>query len=249
MAGRTIVLTRPVGDARTLVRAVRRLGGRPVVLPGSSLRAVAEPPTGLRVPADIRIYLSPAAVRFASRFDAGQPATRTRIVLAPGAATVRALHRRGIDARCPVRFDSEGLLELPELKAVRGKRVVLIGAPGGRDVLANALRGRGAVVTFAVVYQRCAPRLTRRHADALADAPSPWITLLSSAAALAHLAGVLPAGLVQRWRGQAMVVSSERLAAIVHAAGFRSVAVAASAAPAALLATAADVAARRRKTR
>lgn len=247
MAGRTIVLTRPVGDARTLVRAVRRLGGRPVVLPGSSLRAVAEPPTELRVPADVRIYLSPAAVRFAFRFGAGRPATR--IVLAPGAATVRALHRRGIDARCPVRFDSEGLLELPELKAVRGKRVVLIGAPGGRDVLANALRGRGAVVTFAVVYQRCAPRLTRRHVDALADAPSPWITLLSSAAALTHLAGVLPAGLVQRWRGQAMVVSSERLAAIVRAAGFRSVAVAASAAPAALLATAADVAARRRKTR
>ena len=86
MAGRTIVLTRPVGDARTLVRAVRRLGGRPVVLPGSSLRAVAEPPAGLRVPADVRIYLSPAAVRFASRFDAGRPATRTRIVLAPGAA-------------------------------------------------------------------------------------------------------------------------------------------------------------------
>ena len=60
-------------------------------------------------------------------------------------------------------------------------------------------------------------------------APRPWITLLSSAEALANLCACLPSDLAARWRAQPIVVASERLAVLARAQGFDDVGIARSA--------------------
>ncbi|WP_298942214.1 uroporphyrinogen-III synthase [uncultured Psychromonas sp.] len=56
---------------------------------------------------------------------------------------------------CPfTRFDSEGLLELDELKSIKTKRILILRGEGGRDLLETTLIERGAKVDFFQTYKR-----------------------------------------------------------------------------------------------
>jgi uroporphyrinogen-III synthase len=252
LAGRTLVVTRPSGTGAPLARRARALGAGVVLLPGLRLRGPEDPraaAAALRAAQshDVIVFTSPAAVRFAFALrPAFRPSPRTR-VLALGDGTRRALARHAIHAGAPVAGgDSEALLALPELAHVDGLRIALVGAPGGRDLIAPALRRRGARVLPVHVYRRAPPRLTRRHHAALAAAPLPLVTLLSSGEALANLVAQLPPASLRRLRAQTLVASSERLAGLARTLGFGRIACAASALPDDLLAAAANVPPRRR---
>jgi uroporphyrinogen-III synthase len=252
LAGATLVVTRPAGACAALVARARRLGAEALALPGLSLRMAADPAVARALEtaareADLWIFTSPAAVRFAFRLAPDLRIPPHTAAFGVGAGTRRALARVGVAALAPERRrDSEGLLALPQLAAMDGRRVALIGAPGGRDLIASTLRGRGAQVEPIYVHERRAPRLTRRHFDALAAASDPLVLLLSSAAALGNLIALLPPALLARLRGQMLVASSERLAAIAREHGFAQVSVAASAMPDDLLDAARHALARHR---
>jgi uroporphyrinogen-III synthase len=243
LAGRVVVITRPAGTAASMARQVRARGGEPLALPGLSLRGADDAPAiaaALReaLRDDLLVFTSPAAVRFAARL----VALRTRAtVLAVGQGTARALRRHGIAAHAPDRQDSEGLLAHPLLRALRGRRVALIGAPGGRGLLREQLAARGASLRELQVYRRVAPRLRRAHVEAVAALPRSARVLLSSAEALDNLRAQLPPAAWARLRAATAVASSERLAQAARAAGFARVRVAASALASDLL----DEAARR----
>jgi len=230
--GRCVVITRPVGSATSLVRQVRAAGGVPVVLPGMALRGAAD--AGVARAAllaalgdELLVFTSPTAVRFAARL---APLCTSAAVLAVGQGTARALRRHGVGAPLvPRRQDSEGLLGHPALGSVRDRRVALIGAPGGRGVLGRELTARGAHLREVHVYRRVPARLDRRHVAALLGLRPSARVLLSSAEALHNLHGQLPPPARARWLAATAVVSSDRLAAAAHAAGFARVVVAASA--------------------
>jgi len=229
--GRTVVITRPAGTGSPLARRVRRCGGLPLLLPGLSLRAVDESAAAAPLRAalgdDLLIFTSPAAVRFAARL---APLRTNGTVLAVGQGTARALGRHGVQALCPVaRQDSEGLLEQAALSEVQGRRVALIGAPGGRGVLRAELMARGAQLREVHVYRRGTPRWQRRQIDEVRQLSTEARVLLSSAEALDNLRQGLPADAFARLCGAVAVVSSERLAEAARSAGFQRVVVAASA--------------------
>jgi uroporphyrinogen-III synthase len=240
-AGAAIVITRPVGEGSVVARSVRAGGGTPVLLPGLALRAIdadiARSALGGLARSHAVIFTSPAAVRFAFVLRPSLRIARGSL-FALGAGTARALAKHGLDAAIPERSDSEGLLAMRELAKVRGRRIALIGAPGGRDLIAPMLRRRGATVEAIHVYRRVAPRLTSRHFDALDAARDPLITLVSSGEALAHLVALLPAPQIERLRGQIIVVSSARLAGVAREHAFGEIVLARSAAPGDLLAAA-----------
>lgn len=247
-----VVLTRPAGRAGSLAAKLVARGHAVVALPGSSIgpapdAAAARQALRAARRADVVVFLSPAAVAGAFQLEPALSfAGRTR-VLAPGPGTRAALRRRGIEAMCPgERFDSEGLLAMPVLAGVTGQRVALVGAAGGRELLAQTLRARGATVANVHVYARRPARLDRRHFERLAALPDALVSVWSSVDAIRHLAAGLPPSHVERLRRVPAVASSERIAVALRERGFRRIELAASARPADLLQAVAQIASRHR---
>lgn len=238
LSGRIMVITRPVGTSAALARRVRALGGVPLLLPGLALRGPADPAMAgndlcAALADQLLIFTSPAAVRYAAAL---LPLATTASVIAVGQGTARALRRHGVaKPLTPTRQDSEGVLEHAVLHDLKDRRVALIGAPGGRGVLREELAARGARLREVHVYRRVAPRLDRRHVDAVSQLPASATVLLSSAEALQNLRDLLPPPAWARLCAATAVVSSERLAMAAHAAGFTRTVLAASALSADLL--------------
>lgn len=180
-------------------------------------------------------------------------ATQTR-AWATGPGTRSALLAQGIPqafvdspAADAGQFDSEALWQVVKGQVHSRGRVLIVrgdgaggedseaiegGAPGagvGRDWLAQRLERAGAEVDFVVAYQRAAPVWTpaeRTLASTAATDGSVW--LFSSAQALKHLSGLLPA---QDWSAARALATHERIAQAARALGFGTVALARPALP------------------
>jgi len=196
LTGRAILITRPAAQAEQLARLVVEAGGEPIVFPTLEIEPLALSPHAAALLArldafDLAVFVSSNAVihgvaliRAAGGWRAGLRA------VAVGAATAAALRAQGIDQVVAPQLgaDSEALLALPEMQAVRGLRVIVFRGAGGRELLAETLRRRGAEVQYIECYRRLKPRtdpgaLRRRLRDAgLLDAVTA-----ASAEALANL--------------------------------------------------------------
>ena len=160
--GRGILITRPARQAAGLARQVAAIGGNPVmfpaivILPPEDRRALDQAQRDL-ARYDVAIFVSANAVEYGVGDPAAWPKHLT--AFAPGPGTAAALAAVGIaDARVPATtMDSEGLLALTELAKVSGKRVVIFRGGGGRELLAETLVARGAVVDTVDCYRRARP--------------------------------------------------------------------------------------------
>ncbi len=167
LVGRTIVVTRPKAQAAPLAAAIAAAGGRPLIFPLLEIsptddRQALESVLARLDDYSLAVFISPNAV------DHALPAILARgawpaalIPAAVGQGTVKALAAQGI-ADCVVpseRFDSEALLDLPELAAGRvdGRHVAIFRGDGGRELLADTLRQRGATVDCITCYRRSGP--------------------------------------------------------------------------------------------
>nr|WP_328796920.1 uroporphyrinogen-III synthase [Luteimonas deserti] len=235
-----MISLRPAGMHGGLRRAAARLGARVFALPPWRLVALDDAGTrrtlAAALDADVVVFTSPAAVRAARALQPLAPACPAQDWLAVGATTAAALRRAGIGNACsPVRMTSEGLLALPALADVRGRRVGLVTAPGGRGVLAPALAAGGAEVLRADVYTRQPVTPGPARLAALMQLPDPWLLPLSSAEALERTLATLPEAAAARLLRAGVVAASPRLAARAQALGFRDVRCANDARPAPLL--------------
>ena len=73
-----------------------------------------------------------------------------------GRSTAELVSEFNIDVIIPdgQQMSSEGLLKLPQLQNMSGKRVMIFAGEGGRDLLETILSERGAEVTKIALYQR-----------------------------------------------------------------------------------------------
>src|SRR5690606_36810182 len=102
------------------------------------------------------LFLSEHAVRLGLPAIAELPWFGAARVLAVGARTAELLAEQGIGSELPAEPTSEGLLALPALERVAGRRVLLVAGVGGRTLLAETLTTRGAVVVRNECYRRVA---------------------------------------------------------------------------------------------
>lgn len=236
-----VLSLRPRGQHAGLRTAAARHGARTVALSPFAIETHDDAATRASLQhalrADDVLYTSPNAVAAAAALQSLKP-RRGQTVLAVGGGTRRALRRLGIDAQSPARMDSEGLLAMPQLADVARRRVGLVTGAGGRDLLAPALRRRGAEVLRVDVYARTAlppsPRALEMLRGALAD-PRHLLLPLSSGEALQQLLSALPDALREPFARIAVVAASTRLADVAREAGFHRIAVADDARPASLL--------------
>jgi uroporphyrinogen-III synthase len=247
LAGCYVISLRPVGGHAAIRRAAAKHGARVLAL--SPWKLVfpddAATRTALRqaMAAPRVLATSPAAVRGARALQALR-ARPSQQWFAVGSGTAAALRRAGIaDVATPARMDSEGLLALPGLRAVRGTDIGMLTAPGGRGRIAPALRRRGARVIRADVYARTPVPPATRAVATLCALPAPAWLLLGSGEALAHLLDALPGEAIACLRRSRVVAASPRLAELAHVHGFARIVVAANARPGALLDAAAHAAA------
>ncbi|MHB1083250.1 MAG: uroporphyrinogen-III synthase [Thiobacillus sp.] len=164
LAGRVVLVTRPKQQAAALAQAIREAGGSAYEFP--ALEIEAEPVERLGAPlvhlaaADIVIFISPNAARFGmAAIRAGGHLPLAANVFAVGPGTARALQEQGLlRVITPPGQDSEALLALPQLNDVAGKQVVIVRGVGGRALLADTLRARGAEVHVMECYRRRCPQ-------------------------------------------------------------------------------------------
>lgn len=232
LAGWNVLVTRPRDSAEALVRGLRLHGAHVLRLPAQQVQSNPEFdwPAALAGCAGVDdwVFTSPAAtLHVQPLLERGLPDGH---VFAVGAGTARALLGHGITAIAPVRqHNSESLLEQPGMIDVKSRRVAIITAPGGRDVIATTLRERGADVVEWHVYRRKPVDWSKRQLAALAAADDPLLTILSSSEALDIFVTSLPTALWQRLRDARWIASSSRLEQALRQHGATSIDLAASA--------------------
>jgi uroporphyrinogen-III synthase len=167
LAGRTIVVTRPLAQSGPLAEAIKAAGGIPLIFPLLEIGPADDPRPLAEAAGRLEryawaVFISPNAVDYALPVMLAQgPLPAGLHPAAVGQGTVRALSAHGVgDCLAPSeRFDSEALLALPELASehVAGKRVAIFRGDGGRELLADTLRARGSTVDCITCYRRSPP--------------------------------------------------------------------------------------------
>jgi uroporphyrinogen-III synthase len=117
-------------------------------------------------------------------------------------------------------MSSEALLALPELREVGGKRALIVRGAGGREIIAEGLRARGATVDYAELYTRTLPRYTTTELQELLRQTPPDAVVISSADALDNLKTLLVTAHCD-WMKLPLVLSSQRLAEHAATLGFQ----------------------------
>jgi len=165
LTGIGIAITRPIDQAKKLAKLIENAGGLPILFPliaitplndYSEFEAVINEIGGF----DWAIFISSNAVQngMPRLVKHGIPANLKFAAIGP--VTAAELNTFSIkQVLTPQhRFDSEALLALSEMQNMQGKKVMLFRGIGGRDVLGDTLKSRGAQVTFAECYQRVNPQ-------------------------------------------------------------------------------------------
>jgi len=169
-------------------------GGIPFFFPAIEIEPLAPAvPAG---PPDMAIFISPTAVRQGLRLFKKIPSPMKVVALSSG--TRRELKRNGVeDVIAAEGADSEALLALPELQALAGRRVAIFRGEGGRELLAQGLRARGAQVEYVECYRRVRPRSDPTPLVAAWRSGEVHAVTVSSAEGLRNLFAMLEPGLLE----------------------------------------------------
>lgn len=232
LQGRRILVTRPAAQSAALASLIAEQGGQAICFPLIDILPVDDwlPLEDAVARLDqfaLAIFISPNAVGFSlPRLLArrGWPAGLLAAAIGPG--TVNRLADFAIkDVVVPRgRYDSEALLALPPMQAgcVAGKKVLILRGNGGRDLLAETLRARGATVECVTCYRREPPSggavvmslLRNKGLDALT---------LSSSEGLRNLLDMLDTGSRERLLSLPVFVPHQRIAEEAARLGLRRV--------------------------
>jgi len=233
LRGKTIVVTRPRAQAAALAGLIAAQGGVPVILPLLEIDPADDPRPLQAAIAQLEryalaIFISPNAVDFSlPAVLAVRPWPSGLQAAVIGQSSVAALAAHGIrEVIAPrQRFDSEALLELPELQAERigGRRVVIFRGNGGRELLADTLRERGAEVDYVTCYQRSAPADGAGQLSTLWAANQLDALTVSSSEALRNLVDLLDAAGRARLHTTPVFVPHQRIAEVARELGLRQV--------------------------
>lgn len=216
---KAVLVTRPAGQAQSLFAALTKHK-----IPYHDVPAMAIYPhplteaqiAGIQA-ANILIFISRNAAVHAPLF---VPAPS---VFAVGESTQQALYEKGYaKVICPEDFSTEGLLALPMLQSIQGKRIAIIRGVGGRETLQTVLEQRGALCDAFSVYRRVYPAEGELPLQTLLLNHDIRCVVVTSGEILQNLLRM--AGACQdRLQSLPLIVISQRIARLAKELGFCSV--------------------------
>jgi len=241
LQGKRVLVTRPVHQSQALIQRLQGLGAIPVALPLMTINAYSEASPAFQTAKQLImdldlfqhvIFISPNAAQLGGELiDQYWPQLPVRVQwLAIGQQTTSVLTDYGIEAYySPNGFDSEALLASAALKNVAGEKVLICRGRGGREKLAHELSARGAMVSYAELYERGCPDYSSEVLRTTLYEPLPDLLLLTSSEALKNLLQLVDDVHRQNLLQIPLLVPSQRTAQEAVTAGFKSVITAAGA--------------------
>ncbi len=170
LTGLQVLVTRPEAQAKAWARSLEAQGARVGMAPLMALEPVTDAAAKQAIKQCIldfdryqkAIFVSQNAVAYA--FDWLEdywPQLPIRVeYYGVGERTARALETRQVPVtawQSDGPMNSEALLTAPELQSVADQRIVIFRGVGGRGVMAETLRERGARVDYCELYERHCP--------------------------------------------------------------------------------------------
>lgn len=233
LRGLNVLVTRPRRQQQGLCNAIEAAGGTAVSLPLIEIEPLSEAQAIADLTAamqyldsyDVLIFISTNAVKYGGERIADfwpqfPPGVR---VIAVGPTTAKAARELlGCEVmHSEAGMTSEDLLNMPELQQVNGARVGIVRGQGGREILADTLKQRGAEVEYLESYIRRLVHYEPTEFKArLTDAAINVLTATSSES-LNRLIGLL--GDMQEELVLPLLVPSARIASEARTAGFTKV--------------------------
>ncbi|MFM7760158.1 MAG: uroporphyrinogen-III synthase [Burkholderiaceae bacterium] len=236
---RPVVITRPRAQADALAARLAELGVAVHCFPLLEIKPIQDDAVLRDTLGRLRDYamvafVSPNAIDAAFAYIDQWPVEVIAAVVGEGSR--QALARYGVNAGNaqivspidPNRTDSETLLEVLDLAALKGRRALIVRAETGRELLADRLRAADVEVEQIAAYQRGMPVFDDQRRAQLADLlaqPMSWV--ITSSEALRYLLEMArqladETGVEQRL-GCQLIVPHPRIAESAHALGFTHV--------------------------
>ena len=193
LTGKGVVVTRPSSLAQGLAGLIEAAQGHAYLFPAIEIEPL--PAAARSGKLDMAVFISPTAVREGLKHLAGLSPT----VVALSRGTRRELERHGVAGALAAEegADSEALLALPGLQQVAGQRIAIFRGEGGRGLLGEVLRKRGAAVEYVECYRRVRPRSDPAPLVAAWRAGKVHAVTVSSAQGLANLFAMLDGELLR----------------------------------------------------
>jgi len=233
LAGRGILIARPLERAGRLAALVRQAGGTAYLYPALGIAPpVDDAPARERLSQldvyDLVLFVSPTAVERAFEMIPRWPGELTAAAVGPG--TRAALEEHGVRKVLAPRAaaDREALLALPELAEMAGRRVLIARGEGGRELAADTLRRRGATVDYAECYRRVPPAPVPDEIVAALSSGRIHGTVAASAATVENLFAAFAEPAAQHLRRAPIFVPHARVAQAAERAGAAEVVLAGS---------------------
>lgn len=236
---RPVVITRPAAQAASLAQQVTALGRTAVLFPLLEIHPLPDTTALQATLADLTrfamvAFVSPNAIHAAFAHLPQWPAGVAIAVVGEGSRAALAEHGVNDDnatiycPRDPLRTDSQTLLEVLDIEALRGRQVLIVRGESGRELLSDALRRHDVSVTQVAAYRRTAPQASATvlaQLQGLLDAGSDWIITSSEALRilLAMVERVGGAGSVVKMQQQHLIVPHSRIAEVAQDLSFNNV--------------------------
>lgn len=229
-----ILVTRPEHQAERLCELISDAGGESILFPTIEIKPILNSEKLLNrfnhineynfvifvsrnaVNAVINHYINPA--------DLQNDLSGQIQLLAIGAGTAAIMAELNLTGvlHAGVQADSESLLQLPELqsKFIQQKKILIVRGVGGRELLADGLKARGAIVNYAEVYQRCLPEYEKQEHHEIWRQSKPEAIIVSSNEGLSNLLKLTLAVDQKQLFNTPLVVMSSRTADLAKDKGF-----------------------------
>ncbi len=171
------------------------------------------------------IFVSPNAVKYSVEKNLSLIDILPEQLIAVGQGTAERLCSAGFEKiSIPEEFNSEGLLQLPELRKVNGQHILIVKGRGGRTLLAETLKKRGAICYCLDVYGRVTEQLNIDLWKAFLTSAKMNIILMASVDAMRALNSNLDNDF--DYSNLVLIVASKRIKEHALQYGFKKIIVA-----------------------